>query len=197
MEKISFATGNKGKVEEMTPQFEEKGIELQQVEVDVPEIDAMSVEEVADQKVRDSFKAAVEQGKVDDDEMIIVDDTGFFVEALGGFPGAEAAFFARTAGVDNLLPMMEGEENRSAYFKTAIAVYLQGKDQVEVFSGKMEGRVPEKKRGESYPYLPYNSYFIPSHGDGSSLAENQELKNNEMHRMKAVEKFLDWADSSL
>jgi XTP/dITP diphosphohydrolase len=192
MKEILFATGNKGKLEEMKPPFREKGFELKQVEVDVPEIDAMDVEEVAEQKVRDSFEAAVEKDLVESNEMIIVEDTGFFIESLGGFPGAEAAFLARTAGVENLIPMMEGEADRSAYFKTAIAVYIPEEDRVEIFSGKLEGEVPENRRGDSHPHLPYNSYFIPDHGEGSSLAENEDLKNQEMHRRKAVNNLLGW-----
>jgi XTP/dITP diphosphohydrolase len=192
MRKIWFATGNEGKLQEMKPQFEKKGLELKQVDVDVPEIDAMDVEEVAKQKVLDSFEAALENNLVQKDNMVIVEDTGFFVKSLGGFPGAEAAFFARTAGVPNLLPMMNGETDREAYFKTAIAVYMPDENRIETFTGKMTGKIPESKRGDSHPHLPYNSYFIPDHGDGKSLAENEELKNHEMHRRKAVVSFLDW-----
>lgn len=192
MNQIFFATGNQGKLEEMKPPFENKGLELKQVEVDVPEIDTMDVEEVAKQKVRDSHRQAVEKNLINRDEKILVEDTGFFVESLGGFPGAEAAFFSRTAGVEYLMPMMEDEKDRSAYFKTAIALYLPEEDRVETFTGKMEGKVPKEKRGQSHPHLPYNSYFIPDHGEGKSLAENQELKNEEMHRRKAVNTFLEW-----
>lgn len=192
MKEISFATGNLGKLEEMKPPFEQKGFELKQVDVDVPEIDAMDVEEVAKQKVRDSYQEAKKQDLIDDKEIMIVEDTGFFVESLGGFPGAEAAFFSRTAGVDYLMPLMEGEKDRNAYFKTAIALYLPEEERVETFTGKMEGKVPKEKRGQSHPHLPYNSYFIPDHGDGKSLAENQNLKNEEMHRGKAVQSFLKW-----
>lgn len=192
MRQILFATGNQGKLEEMKHQFGEKGFELKQVDVDVPEIDAMDVEEVARQKVRDSFEAAVEKDLVEDNEMMIVEDTGFFIESLGGFPGAEAAFFAHTAGVEYLMPMMEDETDRAAYFKTAIAIYIPEEDRVETFTGKMTGKVPEDKRGESHPHLPYNSYFIPDHGEDNSLAENEDLKNEEMHRRKAVMSFLDW-----
>ena len=192
MRKILFATGNQGKLEEMKPQFEQKDLELLQIDVDVPEIDAMDVEEVAEQKVIDSFEAALENDLVQKDSMIIVEDTGFFIDSLGGFPGAEAAFFARTAGVQNLLPMMDQNTDRDAYFKTAIAVYMPEENRVETFTGKMAGKVPETKRGESHPHLPYNSYFIPDHGSGKSLAENDELKNHEMHRRKAVVSFLEW-----
>lgn len=190
MDKIFFATGNEGKLEEMKPKFNEKGITLEQVDVDVPEIDAMDVEKVARQKVEDSFEAAVEQDLISEEDGLIVEDTGFFVDAIGGFPGVEAAFFSRTAGAEKLLNLMKGENNRSASFKTAIAYYKQG--DIKIFTGKLSGKISEEKRGNSHPHLPYNSYFIPDHGRGDSLAENEDLKNEEMHRRKAVRKILDW-----
>lgn len=186
MERIFFATGNEGKLAETRPKFEERGLELEQVEVDVPEIDAMDVEEVAEQKARDSLEASDIQ-----DEMLIVEDTGFFVESIGGFPGAEAAFFAGTAGAEKVLNLLEDEDDRSAYFKTAIAVIE--KDNVEIFTGKMKGRVPENKTGSSHPHLPYNSYFVPE-GEKKSLAQDQNLKDGKFHRNQAVKKFLDWLE---
>lgn len=192
MKQIFFATGNEGKLEEMQPPFEEAGYNLVQVEADVPEIDAMDVEEVAKRKVMDSYQEAVLNQEIGSVEYFIVEDTGFYIEAIGGFPGAEAAYFAGTAGAEKLLDLMDGEEERTAYFKTAIAVYMPGKDEVKVFTGKMTGKVPEERRGDSHPHLPYNSYFVPDNGDGESLAENEGLKNAEMHRRKAVNDFIDW-----
>ena len=187
MDNVFFATGNEGKLTEMRPRFNERNLEIVQVEVDVPEIDAMDVEDVAEQKVIDSLEASNL-----DDEMLIVEDTGFFIEALNGFPGAESAFFDRTVGAKKLLKLMEDEENRKAYFKTAIGVIEKG--EVEVFTGKMEGTVTRETTGESHPHLPYNSYFIPE-GEEKSLAQDQNLKDGEFHRNKAVEKFLDWLEA--
>jgi XTP/dITP diphosphohydrolase len=192
MKPIFFATGNEGKLEEMEPPFREAGYKLVQVEADVPEIDAMDVEEVAERKVMDSYQEAVLGQEIGSVDYFIVEDTGFYVEALDGFPGAEAAFFAGTAGANKLLDLMEGEADRSAYFRTAIAVYMPGRDKVKIFTGKMKGKIPEEKRGESHPHLPYNSYFVPDHGNGESLAENEDLKNEEMHRRKAVNSFIEW-----
>ena len=106
VEEVFFATGNKGKIKEMRPLFENRKTELRQVDVDVPEIDAMDVERVAERKVKDSFEKALSKDLVDEDDLLIVEDTGFYVEALNGFPGPEAAFFSRTVGVDRLPALM-------------------------------------------------------------------------------------------
>jgi len=86
------------------------------------------------------------------------------VKSLGGFPGAEAAFFARTAGVPNLLPMMNGETDREAYFKTAIAVYMPDENRIETFTGKMTGKIPESKRRLSPASSIQQLLYIPDHG---------------------------------
>lgn len=183
--KVSIATGNLGKFREMKPIFEEKGVSLNRVDVDISEIDSMSVEKVARKKVKDSYNFLDEKPTA-----IIVEDTGFFVQSLNGFPGVEAAYFAETAGVDKLLKLLEDENNRKAYFKTAIA-YYDG-EKVRVFTGKMKGVVPKVKKGKSKPSLPYNSYFVPKVSGNESLAENPKLKDENFHRNKATREFLDW-----
>ncbi len=189
--KVFFATGNKGKIEEMTPFFQEKDLEVEQVDVDVPEIDTLDVEDVAKRKVRDSYQKALEKGLIGEEDMLIVEDTGFYVNSLGGFPGAEAAYFAGTAEAEKLLNLLEDEEDRSAYFKTAVAVIQEG--EIQVFTGKLQGRVPETKTGESHEHLPYNSFFIPEErASEESLAENSMYQSENFHRTQATLKFLDW-----
>lgn len=181
--KLPFATGNTGKVEEMQPIFRETEYSLKQVEADIEEIDALNVEDVARRKAGDSAEALGLN-------TLIVEDTGFYVEALNGFPGAKASFFDYTCGAENLLKLMEGNEGRKAYFKTAVALYHGG--EVEIFTGKMTGKVPEEPRGEAVDELPYNSIIVPDHGDGETLAQNSELKNENFQRVEATEKLLDW-----
>jgi XTP/dITP diphosphohydrolase len=188
-DKIFLATSNQGKIQEMRPLFEDRELELVQVEADVSEIDAKDVETVAEQKLLDSREKALEKGEVEEEDILVVEDTGFYVESLDGFPGAEAAFFAGTAGAEKLLDLLEDEKGRNAYFKTAIAVFIDG--DVKIFSGKMQGKVPEEKSGESHPHLPYNSFFVPE-GEEESLAESSMVTDESFHRTKAVEKFLDW-----
>jgi len=186
--KLYFATGNMGKLEEMKPAFEQYNIELVQVDADVAEIDDPEIEKVAKRKAVDSFESV---GK----SPLIVEDTGFFVKSLGGFPGVEAAYFDETAGAERILDLMEGEEDREAYFRTAIACYVDG--EVHVFTGEMTGRLTQEKKGDSHPHLPYNSFFVPDHSDGESLAENESLKEGEFHRKEATEKFLEWFSSNV
>lgn len=180
---IIFATGNSGKVEEMQPILEDTEYSLKQQPAEIEEIDALNVEDVARRKAKD---AAVAIGE----DFVLVEDTGFYVEGLNGFPGAKASFFDYTCGAENLLKLLEEKDNRKAYFKTAVALYHEG--EVEVFTGKMTGRVPEEPRGEAVEELPYNSIIAPDHGEGKTLAQNSELKDENFMRVEATEKFIEW-----
>ncbi len=186
METVFFATGNAGKVKEMAPMFEERGYRLEQVEVDIREIDALKVKEVARRKVIDSY------GEAEVDGLVIVEDTGLYVEALNGFPGAKAAFFAETVGASGLLKLLDGGTDRAAFFETAIAAY--DGEEVKIFAGRLPGMISQEKRGEGHPHLPYDSFFIPDHGDGSSFAEKPELKEQKSHRELSTRKFLGWLE---
>ena len=149
---------------------------------------------MARRKVKDSYQKALEKGEISEGDMLIVEDTGFYVSSLGGFPGAEAAYFAGTAGAEKLLKLLKGENDRSAYFKTAIAVIQDG--EIDIFSSKLEGKVPERKAGRSHDQLPYNSFFIPQEREGEqSLAENPMYENESFHRTQATLKFLDWVQN--
>lgn len=185
---LVFATGNSGKVEEMKPIFEDTEFSLVQRKVDIDEIDALDVEDVAQRKVEDSYKEL-------DDEVVIIEDTGFYVEGLNGFPGAKAAFFDYTCGAENLLKLLDRSKNRSAYFKTAIAIKTP--KEVKIFTGKMTGKIPEEPRGEAMEELPYNSIIVPDHGDGATVAENPDFKDKHFHRVKATKKLLDWMEAEL
>lgn len=186
---LFVATGNSGKIKEIRERVDDQRLSLEQIDIDVEEIQNLDVEKVAERKVKDSYRKAVEQGIIEEGEPLIVEDTGFFVQALDGFPGSMAKHFAATAGADKLIPMMKDTNERSAYFRSVIA-YYDGSS-LETFEGKMEGDVPEDTRGVSHPELPYNSFLVPE-GESRSLAEDSSLKDDRFHRNKAIDKLLEW-----
>lgn len=121
------------------------------------------------------------------------DDTGLEVTALNGEPGV---FSARYAGLqrnadDNmnkLLNELQDKNDRSAHFKTVVALILNGKQ--HTFEGICEGAIIEEKRGKKG--FGYDPIFM---ADGFtetfaqiSLAE----KNRVGHRGKAVQKLISF-----
>lgn len=119
------------------------------------------------------------------------DDTGLLVDALEGEPGVYSARYAgpQKDAKDNmnlLLSKLDQKENRTARFKTAMALILHGDE--HVFIGTVEGRITHEKRGsEGFGYDP----IFEHEGQQKTFAEmSLEEKNTMSHRARALEKMI-------
>lgn len=125
-------------------------------------------------------------------EIVIGDDTGLFVHALKGRPGVYSARYAGGEGNDEknrekLLREMEGIADRSAYFKTVIAV-KRGEDTYTV-EGICPGKISRSPRGEGG--FGYDPLFIPEGYDKTFAEMTDEEKNAVSHRGRALRAFVE------
>lgn len=121
------------------------------------------------------------------------DDTGLEVTALNGAPGVYSARYAGpTKNSDDnmqlLLNELKDKEDRSAQFRTAIALIIDGKTQT--FEGIVEGEIRKEKAGaEGFGYDPI---FEPE-GRGVTFAEMPLSEKNEIsHRARALKKMIQF-----
>lgn len=121
----------------------------------------------------------------------LADDTGLEVDALGGAPGVRSARYAgedATYG-DNvalLLSNLEGIPDRSARFRTAIALASPGGDSL-VVEGAIQGHITESPRGDGG--FGYDPVFEVA---GRTFAEmGPEEKNGISHRAMALRALAD------
>ena len=122
------------------------------------------------------------------------DDTGLEVAALGGRPGVHTARYAfpdrhdPVANTRKLLAELDGKTDRSARFRTVIAL-VQGSDET-LFEGIVDGRIAPEERGtEGFGYDPV---FEPE-GLGLTFAElGVETKNSMSHRARAVKRLAEY-----
>lgn len=150
MEKITYVTGNQAKLLSAKQILEPLGIKVDNVKMATTEIQANTVEEVA----MHSAKEASERLKC----TVLKNDTGLFVEALGGFPGPYTHYVDETLGEDGLLKLLEEEENRNACFIEAFAYCEYGKEPI-VFKSVTEGKIAKAKSGR-YGWS-WDFIFIP------------------------------------
>lgn len=121
---------------------------------------------------------------------VFVEDAGFFVEALGGFPGPYSKYVYNTVGLKGVLKLMEYIKKRNAYFMSVVAFSFSG-EQPTCFAGKVNGKLALEERGTSG--FGYDPIFIPSQGNGRTFAEMAIKEKNELsHRGKALRKFASW-----
>jgi XTP/dITP diphosphohydrolase len=126
------------------------------------------------------------------DRLVVADDSGLEVEALGGAPGIYSARYAGNnasdaENVDKLLRELRtrnvADEKRSARFRCVIVLARNGK-LLGTFEGVVEGNVVDPSRGTGG--FGYDPVFQPI-GFAQTFAEMPpELKNKISHRAKAI-----------
>src|SRR3990170_3613078 len=105
MRKIIFVTGNAHKVKEAKDILSPLGVTVEQNNCGYPELQEDNLEAVA------KFGAEWAADKLGQE--VMVDDSGLFIEALGGFPGPYSAYVFDTLGNERILKLMEDEIKRS------------------------------------------------------------------------------------
>ena len=170
--KITVVTSNSNKVAETKNLFQPE-IEVDHISLDCPEFRNSDVNIIAKGKAEYAYEKL--------HIPLIVDDTAFCIEALGGFPGPYAAYVSDTLGNSGILKLLEGIENLT----TAIA-YID-KTGVRIFSGTLNGWIGPASGINGFGYDPI---FYP--GERSLAALELPEKNRISHRAKALLAFRDW-----
>ncbi len=190
MKKIVFATGNMGKMREIREIMDGCGYEIvsmKEAGAD-PEIveDGTTFEENALIKAR-----AVHE--LISDAIVMADDSGLVVDALGGEPGIYSARYLGedtpyTVKNNDIIRRLEGvpDEKRSARFVCAIAAVLPDGSE-KVVRETVEGRIGYEEKGEhGFGYDPI--FYVPELG--CTTGEIPELEKNKIsHRGKALRKM--------
>lgn len=178
--KILFATGNENKLKEISKILEKDGIIVEMARLDLPEIQSDSLEAVARVKINSAVESV--------QKPVIAEDTGFFIDALNGFPGVFASHVFKTIGNKGILKLMEGIADRNAKFVTVAALGIPSKEP-RFFLGETCGTISLSERGTLWGFDPI---FIPE-GHSKTYAElGLEEKNTVSHRMKAVTLLAKW-----
>ena len=121
------------------------------------------------------------------------DDTGLEIDALGGEPGVYSARYAGEdcSAEDNMnkvLDKLKSEQERSANFRTVIALIIDGKE--TLFEGECKGSITKiKSGGEGFGYDPI---FIPLEYDITFAEMTKDEKGKISHRGKSVEKLVSF-----
>jgi len=126
------------------------------------------------------------------DGLVLADDSGLEVDALGGKPGVRSARFARVSATDaennrKLLKLLDKipKKKRKGQFVCYLALAKDG-TLLDSFEGTAKGEVIAKPRGKNG--FGYDPLFIPK-GYKLTFAENSTLKHSLSHRTRAFQAF--------
>jgi XTP/dITP diphosphohydrolase len=186
--KIVFASNNKNKIHEIQSMLPES--------IQIVSLESIGcLEEIPETSETIEGNAILKANYVTQNYGFdcFADDTGLEVEALNGEPGV---FSARYAGeqrnaddnMNKLLNKLADKTNRTAQFKTVIALNLKGKQYL--FEGIASGEIISEKIGLGG--FGYDPIFKPTNYDETFAQLSLDIKNEISHRGKATKKLLEF-----
>jgi len=186
--KIVLASNNQGKLAELQAMFAPLGVELvRQGELGVPEAEE-PFRTFVENALAKARNAAAHTGLP-----AVADDAGLCVDAFGGLPGVDTAFYATQFGYPKgddsnvralLEQMAQIDQRRAALVSTLVAVRSPLDPEPLIAVGRAVGEITRTPVGEhGFGFDPV--MFIPEFGKTfAQLAP--ELKNVHSHRGQAA-----------
>jgi len=190
--KIVLASNNKGKLAELQTMLAPLQVELlRQADLNIPE-----AEEPYRTFVENALTKARHAARLSG-LPALADDAGLCVDAFGGQPGVDTAYYATRFGyaksddnnVTALLEQMQGISNRrAAMVSTLVAVRSADDPEPLIAVGRVVGEIATERRGSNgFGFDPI--MFIPEFG--KTFAELPiEVKNANSHRGRATQQML-------
>jgi XTP/dITP diphosphohydrolase len=133
--KITVVTGNSGKVASFRRYLEPLGFDIAHEDLCMIEPQLDKIEAIALDKARQAYKILKKP--------LLVEDTGFYIEALNDFPGPYNKYVIEKIGVNGYLALMAAEENRECKFFSAL-VYIDEQGTEHIFTKEVKGKLAEK-----------------------------------------------------
>ncbi len=189
---LLFQTGNLGKLAEARHYFEPLGFTVEQflINGEPPEIiEPQSDDLVTVARSKISQGVALLAGAGRADSALLVEDAGLFIDVLGGFPGVYSSSVLEKLGLDGILTLLQGREQRTALFGCCAAMW--DGERLLIGEGNCTGEIAQEARGEHG--FGYDPLFIPdvSGADGRTFAQmSPEEKGRSSHRTRAYEQLV-------
>jgi XTP/dITP diphosphohydrolase len=196
--RLVLATRNKHKVSEISAILADAGAPVELVGLEnfpgAPEVDETG-ETLEENAVLKARSAADFTGLA-----AAADDTGLFVDALGGEPGVKAARYSGEGATyesnnKKLLAALADvpPEKRTAKFSCVVALIVPGRPPL-TFRGELPGKIIAAPRGTNGS--GYDPIFVPD-GSGPTFAEMESGEKNRIsHRSAAFRRLAAFLKSS-
>ncbi len=188
---IIFATSNAGKAATLQRHLVDAGcddVEVIARDLSISEPQADTALEIARAKATDAYTIVK--------SAVVVDDSSFHVPALGGFPGPYQKYMAHTIGLDGFLRLMQGVEDRSAYFISNLVYVDDEGNQHEFSDDPYWGTLLEEYNpDEPYDWGIIGRIFVPK-GMDKPLTQLERTKrlavDKNSGRVDAYIQFTEW-----
>ncbi len=199
MPHVLIATSNPGKLRDFAGAAAPYGLEVRAVP---PSVLAHAVIEDGATFEANARKKAEHYSRLLPGDLVLADDSGLEVDALGGAPGVDSALYASlergsranssdAANNARLLRELQAiaDARRTARFVCVLAAARDGRT-LATFRGQAEGRILNAARGAGG--FGYDPLFLLPALDKTFAELPPEQKAHHSHRGAAFRKFLEW-----
>lgn len=190
---INFITSNSHKLAEAQAKFEPEGIIIEHLEIEYPEIQADTNEEI----MKYGINWIVENHITKTSKPFFIEDSGLFVHALNGFPGVYSKYVFKTLGPAGIVQLLSNNielATRTAHFGACIGYFdpQQSNDvqQPLIFIGKCKGTISTELRGAHG--FGFDPIFIPENTENTFAEMSIAHKNEYSHRSRALSSLLEY-----
>ncbi len=180
---VGFLTENPNKLEEARSILAPYDIPIRRLRGSKIEIQSPRLETI----VRYALKEAIRNHA----GLVVVEDSGLFIDALGGFPGPFSSYIYSTIGLGGVLKLLG--PRREAFFQSSVGVGSR-KISPKVFTGIVRGKISNRISGGGG--FGYDPVFIPENSTKTFAENGREFKNEYSHRAVAFRKFAEWFQHS-
>jgi non-canonical purine NTP pyrophosphatase (RdgB/HAM1 family) len=174
--KLLFVTGNEEKFKEAKQVIPE----LEQLNLDLDEIQAIDPKVVIEHKLKQAIQT--QKGN------LIVEDNSLFLNSLNGLPGPLIKWFLKTIGNEGLVKISQAMNNDLAEAKVVIG-YQSEDGKVEYFEGYIKGKIVEPRGENGFGWDPI---FQPDNETKTFGEMTLEEKSKISMRRIAFQKLKDY-----
>lgn len=187
MANITFITSNPAKVALANERLNQYGISASQQKLELDEVQSFDVTEVARKKAEQALKQLATP--------FIVEDSGFYIKALKGFPGPMVKLIMGTLGDERLTRILNPEDSKEVEVASVAAYGDPATGEIKIFEGLYSGTIAEKPRGDITRGWLLTKIFIPRNGS-KTLAELDDTEwaafLEDFRKNDHFDKFGEW-----
>ncbi len=184
---VILSTRNPSKVEQAKAVFHDSSVSI--ISLDEAGIKGQATEDGTTLEENATKKAMFVHNQHKSGIWAIADDTGIFIDALGGKPGVHTADWnggnkETIKMTEWILEQLKNVFDRSATFKTAVVI-ISPQGAQYLFVGEVRGKILTVTREKTQPKMPYASIFVPDGSEKTWGEMTVEEENAISHRGKA------------
>lgn len=176
---IYYITGNKGKIKVAEKFLKPHGLGIKQKELELIEIQSDSLETITIHKANQAFNKLKHP--------LLVNDAGWNIPALNGFPGPYMRYVNEWFTRENFLNLMRNKTDRRIIFTEYFC--FKDENETKIFSQEAKGTILTEPMGNN---ISSSWSLVSLRSDGISIAKAWEEKLDPVSEYSVWNKIAEW-----